>query len=54
MTVKIIAEIESVHDGSFLNAIKVIDESKKSDADFVKFKYHIAQYQSLKSAPYNS
>ena len=51
MTVKIIAEIGSVHDGSFGNAIKLIDESKKSGADFVKFQYHIAQYESLKSAP---
>lgn len=51
MTVKIIAEIGSVHDGSFGNAIKLIDESKRSGADFVKFQYHIAEHESLKSAP---
>ena len=52
MKVKTIAEIGSVHDGSFRNAIKLIDEIKKSSADFVQ--YHIAQYESLKIAPYNS
>ena len=54
MKVKTIAEIGSVHDGSFRNAIKLIDEIKKPSADFVKFHYHIAQYESLKIAPYNS
>ena len=53
MKVKTIAEIGSVHDGSFRNAIKLIDEIKKSVADFVKFQYHIAQYESLKITPYN-
>ena len=51
MTIKIIAEIGSVHDGSFGNALKLIDESKNAGADFVKFQYHIAEYESLKNAP---
>lgn len=51
MTVKIIAEIGSVHDGSFGNALKLIDASKNAGADFVKFQYHIAEHESLKNAP---
>ena len=51
MTIKIIAEIGSVHDGSFGNALKLIDESKNAGADFVKFQYHIAEHESLKNAP---
>ena len=38
----IIAEIGSVHDGSFGNAKKLIEIAKDSGADFVKFQMHIA------------
>lgn len=48
---KIIAEIGSSHDGSFGNAMKLIEEAKKCDADFVKFQHHIAEYESLPNAP---
>jgi len=50
MTIKVIAEIGSVHDGSFGNSKKLIDLAKECGADYVKFQYHIAKYESLKEA----
>ncbi len=50
MSIKIIAEIGSVHDGSFGNCKKLIELAKNCGADIVKFQYHIAQFESLKNA----
>ena len=50
MTIKVIAEIGSVHDGSFGNSKKLIDLAKECGADYVKFQYHIAKHESLKDA----
>lgn len=47
----IIAEIGSVHDGSFGNAIKLIEAASKAGADVVKFQTHIAEAETLKEAP---
>ena len=47
---KIIAEIGSVHDGSFGNACNLIKEVSKAGADVVKFQMHIAEAESLPSA----
>ena len=46
----IIAEVGSVHDGSFGNAKKLIDVAKESGADFIKFQMHIAKNETLKEA----
>ena len=48
---ELIAEIGSVHDGSFGNALKLIDLSKEVGATGVKFQMHIAEEESLKNAP---
>ena len=50
MTINVIAEIGSVHDGSFGNSKKLIDLAKECGSDFVKFQYHIAKHESLKNA----
>ncbi len=47
----IIAEIGSIHDGSIGNALKAIDAASKAGADIVKFQTHIAEAESLPSAP---
>ena len=47
----IIAEIGSVHDGSFGNALKLIRMAADCGADVVKFQTHIAQEETLKNAP---
>ena len=47
----IIAEIGSVHDGSFGNAKKMVDVAKDCGADIVKFQMHIAEHETLKNAP---
>ncbi len=47
----IIAEIGSVHDGSFGNAIKAIDLAKKCGANVVKFQTHDAKAETTKLAP---
>jgi N,N'-diacetyllegionaminate synthase len=39
----VVAEIGSVHDGSFGNAIKLIEAAARSGADVVKFRTHIAE-----------
>lgn len=47
----LIAEIGSVHDGSFGNAQKLIEAAAAAGADAVKFQTHIAEAESLASAP---
>lgn len=47
----IIAEIGSVHDGSFGNAMKLIEAAAESGADAVKFQTHIAEKETLPGAP---
>jgi N-acetylneuraminate synthase len=46
----IIAEIGSVHDGSFGNACKLIYLAAKCGANAVKFQTHFGEFESLKSA----
>ncbi len=48
---KIIAEIGSVHDGSFGNACKLIEAAAACGADAVKFQTHIAEAETLANAP---
>ena len=47
----IIAEIGSVHDGSFGNALKLIELAKDCGASSVKFQTHIAKEETLENAP---
>jgi len=47
----IIAEIGSVHDGSYGNALKLIDLAKECGADSVKFQTHISEAETLQNAP---
>jgi N,N'-diacetyllegionaminate synthase len=47
----IIAEIGSVHDGSFGNAKKLVELAKSCGADAVKFQTHIPEAETLKDAP---
>lgn len=49
--VLIIAEVGSVHDGSFGNAQRLIDVAAKCGADAVKFQTHIAAAETLRDAP---
>ena len=49
--VNIIAEVGSVHDGSFGNAHKLIDLAASCGADAVKFQTHIAAAETLRNAP---
>lgn len=49
--VKLIAEIGSVHDGSFGNAIKLIEAAAACGAHAVKFQTHIAAAETLRNAP---
>lgn len=49
--VEVIAEIGSVHDGSFGNALKLIDAAAEAGVDVVKFQTHIASAETLRSAP---
>ncbi len=51
MPIKLIAEVGSVHDGSFGNACKLIEAAAACGADAVKFQTHIAEAESLPSAP---
>lgn len=50
-TVNLIAEIGSVHDGSYGNALCLIDSASKCGANTVKFQIHIASEESLPTAP---
>jgi len=47
----IIAEIGSVHDGSYGNACKLIQVAARSGADVVKFQTHIAAAETTRDAP---
>lgn len=47
----IIAEIGSVHDGSFGNAMKLGEAAAECGADVVKFQTHIAVTETLRNAP---
>lgn len=47
----VIAEIGSVHDGSFGNAKKLIEAAAAAGADVVKFQTHIAEAETLPGAP---
>ena len=49
--IKVIAEVGSVHDGSFGNALKLIELAAECGADVVKFQTHIAEAETLKDAP---
>lgn len=49
--ISIIAEIGSVHDGSFGNALKLIEAAADCGADAVKFQTHIAEAETLRDAP---
>ena len=49
--VSIIAEVGSVHDGSFGNAGRLIDAAADRGADAVKFQTHIASAETLPDAP---
>ena len=51
MKLEIIAEIGSIHDGSFGNAIKAIEVSARCGATAVKFQTHIADTETLETAP---
>ncbi len=51
MPLKIIAEIGSVHDGSFGNAKKLIELSSNVGADIVKFQTHLSEFETSKDAP---
>lgn len=51
MKLKIIAEIGSVHDGSFGNACRLIEAAAGAGADGVKFQTHIAAAETLRDAP---
>jgi N,N'-diacetyllegionaminate synthase len=48
---QIIAEIGSVHDGSFGNACKLIETAASCGAHAAKFQTHIAQAETLRDAP---
>ncbi len=49
--VNIIAEIGSVHDGSFGNALKLIELCSEIGVDTVKFQTHISEAETIKDAP---
>lgn len=51
MSVQIIAEIGSVHDGSFGNAKRLIDAAAAAGVDAVKFQTHIAAAETTRDAP---
>jgi N-acetylneuraminate synthase len=48
---RIIAEVGSVHDGSFGNAAKLVDVAVECGADVIKFQTHIAAAETLANAP---
>ncbi len=51
MSVCIIAEVGSVHDGSFGNAMHLINMVTECGADTVKFQTHVASAETLRDAP---
>jgi sialic acid synthase SpsE len=48
---QIIAEIGSVHDGSFGNACKLVEVAAACGADTVKFQTHLPEAETLRDAP---
>jgi N-acetylneuraminate synthase len=48
----IIAEVGSVHDGSFGNACKLISLAAKCGLSAIKFQTHFGEFESLKNANY--
>ncbi len=48
---QLIAEVGSVHDGSFGNAIRLVELAKDCGADAIKFQTHLASEETLKDAP---
>ena len=50
-SVEIVAEIGSVHDGSFGNAKEMIRLAADIGVNAVKFQTHIAEAETLRSAP---
>ncbi|MEW6593804.1 MAG: N-acetylneuraminate synthase family protein [Thermodesulfobacteriota bacterium] len=51
MKIQLIAEIGSVHDGSFGNAVKLIEAAAAAGASAVKFQTHVAEAETLPGAP---
>jgi sialic acid synthase SpsE len=51
MKTSIIAEVGSVHDGSFGNACKLVELVAACGADVVKFQTHVAAAETLRDAP---
>jgi N,N'-diacetyllegionaminate synthase len=51
LSIRIIAEIGSVHDGSFGNAVKLIEAAAACGADTMKFQTHIAEAETVADAP---
>ncbi len=51
MSVFVIAEVGSVHDGSFGNAGRLIDAVAEAGVDAVKFQTHIPQAETVRDAP---
>jgi len=49
--IEIIAEVGSIHDGSFGNAKQLITLAAELEADTVKFQTHIAEAETLPGAP---
>lgn len=49
--VAIIAEVGSVHDGSFGNALKLIEAAAAAGVDAVKFQTHLPTAETLRNAP---
>ena len=49
--VTIIAEVGSVHDGSFGNALKLVETVADCGADVIKFQTHIPSAETLRDAP---
>lgn len=47
----VIAEVGSVHDGSFGNACKLVEAAAAAGADVVKFQTHLAAAETLRDAP---
>ena len=51
MATQVIAEIGSVHDGSFGNALRLVDAAAECGVDAVKFQTHIAAAETTRDAP---
>jgi N,N'-diacetyllegionaminate synthase len=51
MSIFVIAEVGSTHDGSFGNAIRAADAAADAGVDAVKYQTHIAEAETLANAP---